>query len=100
MKESGKCAATARHFTHSKVMAWVAFDRAIKSAETVRAGRAARTNGASCGRGFTRRFARKGFDPSCGSFVQSYGSKQLDASLLLMPIVGFLPVYDPRVKGP
>jgi GH15 family glucan-1,4-alpha-glucosidase len=41
----------------------------------------------------------KAFDDELGTFVQSYGSKQLDASLLLMPSVGFLPVSDPRVKG-
>jgi GH15 family glucan-1,4-alpha-glucosidase len=42
---------------------------------------------------------REGFDPALGSFVQAYGSKQLDASLLLVPIVGFLPPDDPRVRG-
>jgi GH15 family glucan-1,4-alpha-glucosidase len=87
-----------RHFTYSKVMAWVAFDRAIKSAKqfdlegpverwrTV----AAEIHGQVC---------RDGFDPVLGSFVQSYGSKCLDASLLLLPSVGFLPVGDPRMQG-
>ena len=42
---------------------------------------------------------RHGFDPQSGVFVQSYGSQELDASLLLMPLVGFLPAHDPRVQG-
>ena len=87
-----------RHFTYSKVMAWVAFDRAIKSAKqfdlegpverwrTV----AAEIHDQVC---------RDGFDPVLGSFVQSYGSKCRDASLLLLPSVGFLPVGDPRMQG-
>ncbi len=88
----------ARHFTHSKVMAWVAFDRAIKSAETF---------GLEGPLDEWRRLREQiydevcanGFDNELASFVQSYGSKQLDAGLLLMPCVGFLPVGDPRVKG-
>ena len=87
-----------RHFTHSKVMAWVAFDRSIKSAETF---------GLEGPLDEWRRLRQeifddvcaKGFDAQLGSFVQSYGSKQLDASLLLVPSVGFLPVADPRIKG-
>jgi GH15 family glucan-1,4-alpha-glucosidase len=87
-----------RHFTYSKVMAWVAFDRAIKSAEAFGLegplGRwrevAAAIHAEVC---------RRGFDEELGSFVQCYGSKQLDASLLLLPSVGFLPPDDPRVRG-
>jgi GH15 family glucan-1,4-alpha-glucosidase len=87
-----------RHFTHSKVMAWVAFDRAVKSVEQfgldgpVDRWRRAReeVHASVC---------REGFDPQQGSFVQAYGSKELDASLLLIPIVGFLPPSDPRVLG-
>jgi len=87
-----------RHFTFSKVMAWVAFDRGIKDAE-------------DCGldgpveRWRTIRDAihatvcRDGFDEGLGSFVQSFGSTALDASLLLIPAVGFLPHHDPRVCG-
>jgi GH15 family glucan-1,4-alpha-glucosidase len=88
----------ARHFTHSKVMAWVAFDRAIKSAETfglpgpLEEWRKLREE-------ICDEVCAKGFDRELGSFVQSYGSKQLDASLLLLPCVGFLPVSDPRIKG-
>jgi GH15 family glucan-1,4-alpha-glucosidase len=88
----------ARHFTHSKVMAWVAFDRSIKSAETfglegpIDEWRALRQQ-------IFEQVCAQGFDRELDSFVQSYGSKQLDASLLLMPWVGFLPASDPRVAG-
>ncbi|MFL5561409.1 MAG: glycoside hydrolase family 15 protein [Gemmatimonadaceae bacterium] len=87
-----------QHFTHSKVMAWVAFDRAIRSAESYgldgpidhwRALRA-RMHDEICA---------KAFDADLGSFVQAYGSKQVDASLLLLPLVGFLPATDPRMLG-
>ena len=87
-----------RHFTYSKVMAWVAFDRAIKSAEEYRLD-------GPLDRWRTLRMeihadvCRKGFDPQQQSFVQSYDSKELDASLLLLPVVGFLPPKDPRVIG-
>ena len=87
-----------RHFTYSKVMAWVAFDRAVRMAETsgldapVKRWRAlrARVHDDVCRRGFNRQM---------GSFVQSYGSRQLDASLLLLPRMGFLPATDPRIRG-
>jgi GH15 family glucan-1,4-alpha-glucosidase len=87
-----------RHFTYSKVMAWVAFDRAIKSVESfglegpVARWRKLRAHIAA-------EVCERGFDAQLGSFVQSYGSKQLDASLLLLPCVGFLPVSDARVSG-
>jgi len=87
-----------RHFTHSKVMAWVAYDRSIKSAETfglegpLDEWRKLRDE-------IYAEVCAKAFDNELGTFVQSYGSKQLDASLLLMPCVGFLPVSDPRVVG-
>jgi GH15 family glucan-1,4-alpha-glucosidase len=87
-----------KHFTYSKVMAWVAFDRAIKSAEEYRLD-------GPLDRWRTLRMeihadvCRKGFDPQQQSFVQSYDSKELDASLLLLPVVGFLPPEDPRVIG-
>jgi GH15 family glucan-1,4-alpha-glucosidase len=87
-----------QHFTHSKVMAWVAFDRAIKTAEQFGLDGpldrwreiAAAIHADVCSRGYDR---------GLGSFVQSYGSKQLDAGLLLMPLVGFLPPEDARVRG-
>jgi GH15 family glucan-1,4-alpha-glucosidase len=87
-----------RHFTHSKVMAWVAFDRAVKSVETFKLEGAyedwrklaARIHADVC---------RNAWRDDLGSFVQSYGSDELDASLLLIPLVGFLPPEDPRVRA-
>jgi len=87
-----------RNFVHSKVMAWVAIDRAIGSVEAM---------------GFDaplERFkhmrtaihddvCRKGYDAERNTFTQYYGSRQLDAALLLIPQVGFLPPSDPRVVG-
>jgi len=90
-----------RHqFTYSKVMAWVAFDRAVKTAEIL--GRGADERASRYRRlreEIHEEVCRKGFDTELGSFVQSYGSKELDASLLQIPIVGFLPADDPRVIG-
>ena len=87
-----------RHFVHSKMMAWVAVDRLIKFAEL--------------GRFSTdiprwkklrdvihEQVCREGFDADLNSFVQYYGSKHLDAAILMMPLVGFLPADDPRVIG-
>jgi GH15 family glucan-1,4-alpha-glucosidase len=87
-----------RHFTYSKVMTWVAFDRVIGSAEKF---------GLEAPLDRWRRLrerihanvCRHGFDRTLGSFVRSYGSKQLDASLLLLPLVGFLHPTDPRIRG-
>ena len=87
-----------QHFTHSKVMAWVAFDRAVKAVEQfgyagpVEHWRAVRD-------AIHADVCRNGFDSELGSFVQAYGSKALDASLLLLPMVGFLPPSDPRIVG-
>jgi GH15 family glucan-1,4-alpha-glucosidase len=87
-----------RHFTYSKVMAWVAFDRAIRSAETFGLdGPLDRWRGLRAE--IFDEVCARGFDPQLGSFVQSYGSKELDASLLLIPCVGFLPVSDARMRG-
>jgi GH15 family glucan-1,4-alpha-glucosidase len=86
------------HFTHSKVMAWVAFDRAVKSVEAfglpgpVDHWRKVRQE-------IHDEICRFGFDTELNSFVRSYGSQNLDASLLLIPAVGFLPPDDPRVHG-
>ena len=87
-----------KHFTHSKVMAWVALDRAIKHHQLHDGG------------GDIKRWEKnrdmihqevleKGFDPELNSFVQSYGSKELDASCLRIVLVGFLPPDDPRIRG-
>jgi GH15 family glucan-1,4-alpha-glucosidase len=87
-----------RQFTHSKVMAWVAIDRAVRSVEEFGlAGDAARW------RQLRDRIhddvCRKGFDAGVNSFVQYYGSTEPDASLLMLPLVGFLPATDPRMRG-
>jgi GH15 family glucan-1,4-alpha-glucosidase len=88
----------AQHFTYSKVMAWVAFDRGIKSAETfglegpLDEWRKLRDQ-------ICDEVCERGFDKKRGTFVQAYGSNQLDASLLLIPCVGFLPVDDPRIEN-
>jgi GH15 family glucan-1,4-alpha-glucosidase len=87
-----------QHFVHSKVMAWVALDRAIKHHEHVD------------GPGDVKRWrnnrqmlhdeiCRRGFNKKLNSFTQSYGSKSLDASCLRLVIVGFLPPDDPRIVG-
>jgi len=87
-----------RHFTYSKVMAWVAFDRAIRSAEhfglvgSVDQWRTLRDK-------IHAEICANAFSAELGTFVQSYGAKQLDAALLLMPLVGFLPPTDPRITG-
>ena len=87
-----------RHFTYSKVMAWVAFDRAIKSMEAFgMAGPIERWRGI---RDIIHaEVCEKGFDRGIGAFVRAYGSTELDASALLIPTVGFLPPTDPRVRG-
>jgi GH15 family glucan-1,4-alpha-glucosidase len=87
-----------RHFTYSKVMAWVAFDRAVKSVEKFGLeGPAERWRDLRAR--IHEEVCEKGFDPACGAFVQSYGSKHLDASLLLLPQLGFLAPSDPRIRG-
>jgi GH15 family glucan-1,4-alpha-glucosidase len=87
-----------RHFTHSKVMAWVALDRAIKAVELL-----GHDGPVDRWRGIRRELhdevCREGYDSERDSFVQYYGAHHLDASLLLIPLVGFLPASDPRVKG-
>jgi GH15 family glucan-1,4-alpha-glucosidase len=87
-----------RHFTYSKVMAWVAFDRAIKSATQFGLAGPVDRWRRMCHE-IHDEICRHGFDHELGSFIQSFGSKELDASLLLLPVVGFLPPEDPRVRG-
>ena len=87
-----------RHFTHSKVMAWVAFDRAVRAVEEFGLSGPVERWDALRNR-IHAEVCRKGFDAEVNSFVQSYGSKELDASLLLLPLVGFLPADDARIKG-
>jgi GH15 family glucan-1,4-alpha-glucosidase len=87
-----------RHFVHSKAMTWVAFDRAVRTVEgegvegPVDRWRSVRDE-------IHRQVCERGFDSELGSFTQSYGSKELDASLLLLPLVGFLPASDARARG-
>lgn len=87
-----------RHFTHSKMMAWVALDRAVKGIEQfgldgpLDRWRAIRDT-------IHEEVCTAGYDAGIGAFVQYYGTTLLDASLLMMPLVGFLPATDPRVRG-
>ncbi|MGH6636859.1 MAG: glycoside hydrolase family 15 protein [Gammaproteobacteria bacterium] len=87
-----------RHFTFSKVMAWVAVDRALHACERLNLEGAIEQWKVLRDR-IHRDICEKGFDTRRGSFVQYYGGKGLDASLLLIPVVGFLPASDPRVLG-
>jgi len=87
-----------RHFTFSKIMAWVAFDRGARIAsEFGLQGPVARWS--EIAREIHAEVCSKGYDAELGSFVQSYGSKWLDGSLLLIPTTGFLPIEDPRIVG-
>ena len=87
-----------RHHVHSKIMCWVAFDRAVRMVEEhgrpgpVAHWREVRDR-------IHREVCERGFDPARGTFTQSYGSRALDAALLLIPGTGFLPPDDPRVIG-
>jgi GH15 family glucan-1,4-alpha-glucosidase len=87
-----------RHFTHSKLMSWVAFDRAVCSVERhgldgpVERWKRLRAE-------IHDEVCRKGYEPELGAFVQSYGSREPDAALLMIPLVGFLPASDERVAG-
>ncbi|HLM33896.1 MAG TPA: glycoside hydrolase family 15 protein [Gaiellaceae bacterium] len=86
-----------RHFTHSKVMAWLAADRAARAVHSHADGSVNRWR--RLRQEIHDEVMRQGFDPELNSFVQFYGAKKLDASLLLMPLVGFLPPSDERVRG-
>jgi GH15 family glucan-1,4-alpha-glucosidase len=85
-----------QHFTHSKIMAWVAFDRAVKAVERfgaegpVERWREIRAT-------IHQEVCTKGYDTSKQAFTQAYGSPEMDAALLMIPLVGFLPATDPRV---
>ncbi|KRV49305.1 glucoamylase [Wenjunlia vitaminophila] len=87
-----------RHFVHSKVMAWVAMDRAVRTVEAgdypgpVKRWRALRDE-------IHREVCTRGYDTERGTFTRSYGSRELDAATLVIPRVGFLPPDDPRVVG-
>jgi GH15 family glucan-1,4-alpha-glucosidase len=87
-----------RHFTHSKVMAWVAVDRAIKSAQSFKLPGPVES-WVELRRRIHDDVLRHGYDAELGSFVQYYGSKEVDASLLMIGLVGFLKPNDPRLQG-
>jgi GH15 family glucan-1,4-alpha-glucosidase len=87
-----------KHYVSSKVMTWVAFDRAIKSAEKF-GFKAPLDRWRSLRDTICREVCEKGFDPKQNTFVESCGSQWLDASILMLPAVGFLPASDPRVRG-
>jgi GH15 family glucan-1,4-alpha-glucosidase len=87
-----------RHFTHSRVMAWAAFDRAVKTVERfgvdgpVERWKQLRAE-------IHDEVCRRGYDAERGTFTQYYGSRELDASVLMIPVTGFLPPSDPRVRS-
>jgi GH15 family glucan-1,4-alpha-glucosidase len=87
-----------RHFTHSKVMAWVAVDRAVESVERFGVEGPVERWRKLCHQ-IHEEVCERGYNAELGAFVQSYGSAELDASALLIPLVGFLPPSDPRVKS-
>jgi GH15 family glucan-1,4-alpha-glucosidase len=87
-----------QHFVHSKVMAWVAFDRAADVVESEAYDESGERWRAIADE-IRAQVCENGFDRDLNSFVQAYGSKRLDASLLLIPLVGFLPATDPRIQG-
>src|SRR5579872_4897086 len=88
-----------RHYTHSKVMTWVAFDRTIRSVERFKLKAPSLGHWRRVREQIHGDICTRGFDERLGSFVQYYGSKEVDASLLLLPLVGFLPPTDPRITG-
>ena len=87
-----------KHYVLSKVMTWVAFDRGIKGVEKF-GFKAPLGKWRALRDAIHAEVCDKGFDRDLNSFVESYGSKMLDASLLLLPSVGFLPRADPRIRG-
>ena len=87
-----------QHFVHSKVMAWVAFDRAADDVG-VKAFREPGQRWREIADEIHAEVCQRGFDRELNSFVQAYDSRRLDASLLLIPLVGFLPANDPRIQG-
>ena len=87
-----------RHFTHSKVLAWVALDRAVKAIELFGMS-GPLSHWKQLRQTIHDEICEKAFDPGRNAFMQFYGAKTLDASVLMMPLVGFLPPDDPRCVG-
>jgi GH15 family glucan-1,4-alpha-glucosidase len=88
-----------RHFVHSKVLAWVAADRAVRALEMDPSLRGEAARWRTLRDEIHADVCAKGYDPERNTFTQSYGSRELDAATLLIPRVGFLPPDDPRVVG-
>lgn len=88
-----------RHFVHSKVMVWVAADRAVRTLEKYPELDGDLDGWRELRDDVHREVCEKGYDAERNTFTQSYGSRELDAALLLIPRVGFLPPDDPRVLG-
>ena len=97
-KAFGRCAAGRQHFVHSKVMAWVAFDRAAHEVDAEAFNEPGR-RWREIADEIHAEVCERGFDRELNSFVQAYGSKRLDASLLLIPLVGFLPASRSARSG-
>ncbi len=89
-----------QHFTHSKVMAWVAFDRAATLATNAEGGSEIAARWRSVADAIHADVCAKAYDEELASFVQAYGSKTIDASVLQIPLVGFLPADDPASSAP
>lgn len=85
-----------QHFTHSKVMAWVAFDRAASLSEPTEEGQEQARHYRAVAREIHREVCERGVDPELGCFTQAFGSQEMDASLLQIALTGFLPADDPR----
>ncbi|CAL9560309.1 Trehalase [Streptomyces sp. enrichment culture] len=88
-----------RHFVHSKVMVWVAADRAVRALEEYPELEGDLEQWRALREEVHREVCERGYDPERGTFTQSYDSRELDAALLFIPRVGFLPPDDPRVLG-
>jgi GH15 family glucan-1,4-alpha-glucosidase len=89
-----------QHFTHSKVMAWVAFDRVVRGVHEFAGADAPRLpHWIQIRDAIHAEVCAKAFDQERQTFVQAYGSRHLDAALLMMPLVGFLPATDERMRG-
>jgi GH15 family glucan-1,4-alpha-glucosidase len=87
-----------QHFVHSKAMAWLAFDRAVRNVDNFGL-EGPRDKWATIRDEIHNQICDEGFDPELNAFTQAYGSKELDASVLMLPLVGFLPKDDPRLRG-
>ena len=89
----------AKQFTHSKLMAWVAADRAVKAVQEFERRRPDRQVDRELRDTIRADILDKGYDPERKTFTQYYGSEELDAAMLMVPMVGFLPPDDERVAG-